>query len=185
MNILQYALYRTKQKGFTIVELLIVVVVIGILAAIVIVAYNGITTSANRVMVASEAKQWVKLFELYRAQNGSLPSLANGNYCLGTGFPSGYCAEGDSTNGYAESTGAPIITALSEVGSPPLNSNKWVMQGGNRVGPWVQVTSSDFRITTFITANSTDACSDIGMTDSVWISGNGHDVICRIHIPKT
>lgn len=41
-----------KQKGFTIVELLIVIVVIGILAAITIVAYNGVqqrakVTSAN------------------------------------------------------------------------------------------------------------------------------------------
>ncbi|RYX79149.1 prepilin-type N-terminal cleavage/methylation domain-containing protein [bacterium] len=35
------------QKGFTIVELLIVIVVIGILAAIVIVAYQGVTARAN------------------------------------------------------------------------------------------------------------------------------------------
>jgi len=34
---------RSDVKGFTIVELLIVIVVIGILAAIVIVAYNGVT----------------------------------------------------------------------------------------------------------------------------------------------
>ncbi len=32
----------SKQRGFTIVELLIVIVVIGVLAAIVIVAYNGV-----------------------------------------------------------------------------------------------------------------------------------------------
>ena len=36
-----------KQSGFTIVELLIVIVVIGILAAITIVAYNGIQTRAE------------------------------------------------------------------------------------------------------------------------------------------
>lgn len=37
------AIRRTKPSGFTIVELLIVIVVIGILAAIVIVAYQGVT----------------------------------------------------------------------------------------------------------------------------------------------
>ena len=35
-----------KRYGFTIVELLIVIVVIGILAAISIIAYNGINTKA-------------------------------------------------------------------------------------------------------------------------------------------
>ena len=35
-----------RQKGFTIVELLIVIVVIGILAAITVVAYNGIQERA-------------------------------------------------------------------------------------------------------------------------------------------
>ena len=38
---------KAKQKGFTIVELLIVIVVIGILAAITIVAYNGIQSRAK------------------------------------------------------------------------------------------------------------------------------------------
>ena len=36
-----------KQRGFTIVELLIVIVVIGVLAAITIVAYNGIQSRAR------------------------------------------------------------------------------------------------------------------------------------------
>ena len=38
---------QTKSSGFTIVELLIVIVVIAILAAITIVAYNGIQDRAN------------------------------------------------------------------------------------------------------------------------------------------
>lgn len=37
----------TKQRGFTIVELLIVIVVIAILAAISIIAYNGIQSRAR------------------------------------------------------------------------------------------------------------------------------------------
>jgi len=43
---------RTKIKGFTLVELLIVVIVIGILAAITIVAYRGVQTRAQIVSVS-------------------------------------------------------------------------------------------------------------------------------------
>lgn len=45
-----------KQNGFTIVELLIVIVVIGILAAIVIVAFNGVQTRAQNAQKATEMK---------------------------------------------------------------------------------------------------------------------------------
>jgi len=55
------------QKGFTIVELLIVVVVIAILAAITIVSYNGITSRANASAAASLASGFQKKIELFAA----------------------------------------------------------------------------------------------------------------------
>ncbi len=48
---------RANQKGFTIVELLIVIVVIAILAAITIVAYNGISERARMSSALSFASQ--------------------------------------------------------------------------------------------------------------------------------
>ena len=39
---------KTIKKGFTIIELLIVIVVIGILAAIVVVTYQGVQNKANK-----------------------------------------------------------------------------------------------------------------------------------------
>jgi len=60
--------FNTKtQKGFTIVELLIVVVVIAILAAITIVSYNGITNRANASSAKSNAAGVQKKAELYAA----------------------------------------------------------------------------------------------------------------------
>jgi len=50
-----------RTKGFTIVELLIVVVVIAILAAITIVSYNGVQARANDAVIKSEFAQNAKL----------------------------------------------------------------------------------------------------------------------------
>jgi general secretion pathway protein G len=61
------------QTGFTIVELLIVIVVIGILAAITIVAYNGIQARAYDTRRAAEVSNVKKVLELYMLDNGVYP----------------------------------------------------------------------------------------------------------------
>lgn len=64
--------YKT-QSGFTIVELLIVVVVIAILAAITIVSYNGITQQANASAAKSTAATVQKKIELYYSVHSGYP----------------------------------------------------------------------------------------------------------------
>ncbi len=62
-----------KNTGFTIVELLIVVVIIGILAAIVIVAYNGVTSKAHDTTVQSDLSSLVKKLEAEKVTLGRYP----------------------------------------------------------------------------------------------------------------
>ena len=60
-----------KDRGFTIVELLIVIVVIAILAAITIVAYNGISNRSKAAAGQATANSIVKKFEAINAIKGN------------------------------------------------------------------------------------------------------------------
>ena len=61
---------QQKQTGFTIVELLIVIVVIGILAAITIVAYNGVQDRANKAKISSDIRQITSAIHAARQMEG-------------------------------------------------------------------------------------------------------------------
>src|SRR5690554_3609735 len=63
-----------NEKGFTIVELLIVIVVIAILAAIVIVAYNGIQNSARTTRAQTNAAAVQRVAEAFNADEGHYPT---------------------------------------------------------------------------------------------------------------
>lgn len=67
----------SRPSGFTIVELLIVIVVIAILAAISIVAYTGIQNRARASEVSSALSQAKKKLELYKVDNSTYPTSGN------------------------------------------------------------------------------------------------------------
>lgn len=69
-----------KRHGFTIVELLIVIVVIAILASISVVAYNGIQSRSQISKTKQELALYQKLVEMYKIDNGTYPvSLSGGS----------------------------------------------------------------------------------------------------------
>lgn len=70
----------SKKSGFTIVELLIVIVVIAILAAITIVAYQGIQDRANQSKTVTALSEYAKALSSYAVVNNAYPV---GRGCLG------------------------------------------------------------------------------------------------------
>ena len=68
-----------RNKGFTIVELLIVIVVIGILALLVITTYSSIQQKARNSKRASDIKSIQTHVEAYFTLSGHYPSLTDMN----------------------------------------------------------------------------------------------------------
>lgn len=97
-------LKRRRTRGFTIVELLIVVVVIAILAAVTIVAYNGISNQTRTAAYAATVDQAEKLIRMAASEGQIIlpandPQYTRYTTCLGksaSDFPGdGPFAEGE------------------------------------------------------------------------------------------
>jgi type IV pilus assembly protein PilA len=81
-----------KDRGFTIVELLIVIVVIAILAAITIVAYNGVQNKAKDANNRTDAVAIAKVAESVNADLGAYPTGTD-SATLTTSFGGGTTAK--------------------------------------------------------------------------------------------
>ena len=109
-------LSQLKRSGFTIVELLIVIVVIAILAAITIVSYNGVTSRARDAVMKSDISSWKTKAQLHMLDAGiSCPDnyvFVYGNATLGT---SDFCvmkyeAKNDGGVATSQAPGTPWVS---------------------------------------------------------------------------
>lgn len=174
-----YLAVKKRAKGFTIVELLIVIIVIAILASIVTVAYVGAQQRAYNSARLSEVKAWQKLLMMYYTEHTQGPSVAAGSYCLGTGFPNGACRDylGNGSTTYYQANNSTLMSQLNQEGSLP---------GGPRVpvngtiGPYVNIWAggSGFTITTVFNGKASECPAPLTYT---WDDGAGR-LLCQVDV---
>ncbi|HEX7484380.1 MAG TPA: type II secretion system protein [Candidatus Saccharimonadales bacterium] len=97
-----------KQKGFTLVELLVVIAVIGILATISLVSYRGVQAKARDTERKTEVQAIADAIKLYRLKNGN--DIDTGSGCGGNGSGTGWFAYETGVAPYTKS----IMTCLKE-----------------------------------------------------------------------
>jgi len=93
--------FSLKTRGFTIVELLIVIVVVAVLAAVSISAYTGIQTRSINSKVLTAVTSWEKVLKMYKVIRGTLPlsdynclTSASTDFPAGSGLSAGECMHG-------------------------------------------------------------------------------------------
>lgn len=122
---------RRVQSGFTIIELLVVIVVIGILAAITIVSYNGITTRANTASAQSAAQSVIQKVEIYNAERGNYPYATSDL----TGDPSSsyYVPSSVSFTLSTSQPASPSVLKFEKCGSGSPATQSAITSGSNNI----------------------------------------------------
>jgi type IV pilus assembly protein PilA len=124
---------KQVQKGFTLIELMIVVAIIGILAAIAIPAYQNYTIRAQVTEGLNLSDGWKTQAAEFYANNGTFPSTAQ---VLASGQVS---SAGKYVSGISSNVGAILVTyglqANSKVSGQSLVLNAYVNANSDVV--WV------------------------------------------------
>lgn len=114
-------------KGFTIVELLVVIVIIAILAAITIVAYNGAQGRARDDKRKTDIINITKALELYYSDNGTYPVTTATTSTLGAQW---YSSGDASWMPFSIIlTGANAINSVPADPNPSVTTPPWTANG--------------------------------------------------------
>ena len=143
---------HNNKKGFTIIELMIVIVVIGLLAAIGFVAYGNVTKSARDSDRQADASALAKKGEEFYAAKGIYPASIT----------------------TAASAADTSIEGMTGIDDKTLNSpnNNGPQEGGNTVSTCVDAATAPQSVGTDYYCYSVTAAGD-AMSVMYWNEANG------------
>ena len=141
-----------KAKGFTLVEILIVVVILGILAAIVIPQFTEASTEAKESRLCTDLQTMRSQIELYKAQhNDKLPGSETAVSVTGIG------SVGNAT----------FVQAMT--GYTDVDGNVQPAPGPNIYGPYMQkIPTNGFNNLDTVTFNAATPLGQVGTNNAGW-----------------
>ncbi len=126
-----------SRKGFTLIEILIVVIILGILAAIVIPQFTNASDDARKSSTASQLQTLRSAVELYKLQHGDSYPTSGGsvtgtwdwNLLLGTSLS----YDSKTVGPYMQQTPMNPLAGRSVMGTSASATNGWYIQADGRI----------------------------------------------------
>jgi general secretion pathway protein G len=75
---------RTQQEGFTLIEIMVVILILGLLATLVVQSLRGATDKAKRTKAMADIAEMKTALDRYYIDNGSYPTTDQGLQALVT-----------------------------------------------------------------------------------------------------
>jgi general secretion pathway protein G len=98
--------YIDSKKGFTLIEIMVVIIILGLLAAFVIPNITGKSGEAKQKLVCIQMKSLSESLKMFKVDNGNYPTTEEGlNALLANPNPDEYTSY--SSNGYIEGKNIP------------------------------------------------------------------------------
>jgi len=174
-------------RGFTIVELLVVIVVIGILAAITIVSYTGISSRATSASLQSDLSNAKKQLALYQVEHSAYPAspltITGNTYCPSDDTKYCFKASSGNTLTYTPASGSsPQAFSLVSKNNTtyynltnntqPTAVTPMAAASVSATGAYTLSSDGPYRIYTF-TGNGTITTSTPGTAEVLVVGGGG------------
>jgi len=134
--------HNHRRHGFTIVELLIVIVVIAILAAITIVAYNGVQQRTHTNAEKAAASSLRKKIESYNAVRSAYPTF--------------------------NSTAGAVASALSNINETSLTGSGIVLNGSSLTAAPANDTTVDLKLCAAVASLTSGSTVPTGFVIYIW-----------------
>ena len=137
MNTLTTTNKNLIRRGFTLIEILIVVVILGILAAIVVPQFTDAADSAKSASLKSQLQTLRGQCELFYAQTGAYPDLIGAGW---TDLKDGDYILSEPRNPFTASSTATSVAGAAGVGvgwvwvAKGGGSNSWLLSAVNKDG---------------------------------------------------